>query len=82
MRSFLVLFPIAVLAFVAAPLAQAPAKPAAAARAAAPRSLFQPTSTVKDIMDDIMIPASENVQFRVVVSRAERHRGKSTNDRR
>ena len=60
MRSFLVLFPIAVLAFVAAPLAQAPAKPAAA-RAAAPRSLFQPTSTVKDIMDDIMIPASENV---------------------
>jgi len=66
MRSFFVLFPVAFLAFVAAPLAQAPAKPAApaaprAAAAAAPRSPFKPTATVKDIMDFIMIPASENV---------------------
>lgn len=66
MRSFLVLCPIAFLAFVAAPLAQAPAKPAAPAAprpaaAAAPRSPFKPTATVKDIMDFIMIPASENV---------------------
>ena len=71
MRSFLVLFPVAFLAFVAAPLAQAPAKPAAPAKsaapttprpaAAAPRSPFKPTATVKDIMDFIMIPASENV---------------------
>ena len=64
MRSFLVLVPVAFLAFVAAPLAQAPAKPAAAAKPAAPaaaRSPFKPTATVKDIMDDIMIPASENV---------------------
>jgi len=64
MRSFLVLVPVAFLAFVAAPLAQAPARPAAAAKPAAPaaaRSPFKPTATVKDIMDDIMIPASENV---------------------
>ena len=67
MRSFLVFFPVvlvATVASVAVPLAQTPAKPATAPRAAAPaapRSPFKPTATVKDIMDDIMIPASENV---------------------
>ena len=65
MRSFLVLFcGTFVAAFIAAPLAQAPAKPATAPRpaaAAAPRSPFKPIATVKDIMDDIMIPASEGV---------------------
>jgi hypothetical protein len=64
MRAFLVMFPIALLAFVAAPVAQTGAKPAQAPRAAAApaaRNAFKPTATVKDIMDDIMIPASENV---------------------
>jgi hypothetical protein len=65
MRSLLVLVPVAFLGLVAVPLAQAPApaKPAAprAAAPAAPRSSFRPVATVKDIMDDIMIPSSENV---------------------
>jgi hypothetical protein len=62
MRRFLVVLPVAVLAFVSTPLAQSGAKPPAPRRAApAPRSPFQPTATVKDIMDDIMIPASDYV---------------------
>jgi hypothetical protein len=50
--------------------AQAPAKPAAARPAAvAPRLAFRPTATVKDIMDSIVIPASEAV-FGAVSSEA------------
>jgi hypothetical protein len=64
MRRLFVLVPAVFLALVSAPLAQAPAKPATTPRTAAPaaaRSPFKPTSTVKEVMDDIMIPASENV---------------------
>jgi hypothetical protein len=50
--------------------AQAPAKPAAARpAAAAPRLAFRPAATVKDIMDSIVIPASEAV-FGAVSSEA------------
>ena len=52
----------AVLGFAAEPAAQAPAKPAARPAAAPqPRLPFTPTATVKDIMDDIVIPASDAV---------------------
>src|SRR5712691_4247811 len=62
MRTTLKLIPVAFVLFAVGLVAQT-AKPAAPAaprpRAAAPRSTYRPTATVKDLMDYIVIPSSE-----------------------
>ena len=62
MRITFKLIPVAFLLFTVALVAQT-AKPAAPAaprpRAAAPRSTYKPTATVKDLMDYLVIPSSE-----------------------
>lgn len=61
MKRLLWVVPATVLVMAAAPFAQAPAKPAPRAAAPAARTTFRPTATVKDIMDAMVIPASEAV---------------------
>jgi hypothetical protein len=61
MRTTLRLIPIAFILFAVSLIAQTAKPPVPRPAAAAPQTTYKPVATVKDVMDDIVIPSSEFV---------------------